>query len=70
MARVRQVHRHSIRALSGVLVVLGAAMVASTLARGGGPLSLGVVLGVCLALLGIGRLLLSRQDRAARSGGG
>ena len=70
MARVRQAHRHSIRVLSAVLVVLGAGMVASTLARGGGPLSLGVVLGVCLALLGIGRLLLSRQDRAARSGGG
>jgi hypothetical protein len=69
MARVRRAHRHSIRVLSAVLVLLGAAMVASTLARGGGPLSVGVVLGLLLGLLGVGRLLLSRQGRAARSGG-
>ena len=66
---MRQAHRHSIRVLSAVLVVLGAAMVASTLARGGGALSVGVVLGVLLALLGVGRLLLSRQGSAPRSGG-
>ena len=36
-------------------------MVVSALVRGGGALSLGVVLGVCLALLGAGRLYLARH---------
>jgi hypothetical protein len=35
-------------------------MVASTIARGGGPLALGVLLGVLLALLGAGRFWLAR----------
>jgi hypothetical protein len=46
--------------LSGVLMVLGIAMVVSALARGGGALALGVVLGTMLALLGAGRLWLAR----------
>jgi hypothetical protein len=48
------------RALSALLLVLGVTMVASALARGGGPLALGVVLGTMLALLGAGRLWLAR----------
>ena len=35
--------------------MIGVAMVVSALARGGGPLALGVVLGTMLALLGAGR---------------
>ncbi len=50
----------STRALSAALLLLGLAMVASTLVRGGGPLALGVILGVMLALLGAGRLWLAR----------
>lgn len=50
----------STRVLSAVLVVVGVAMVVSALARGGGALALGVVLGTMLALLGAGRLWLSR----------
>ena len=50
----------STRALSATLLLLGLAMVASALARGGGPLALGVVLGTMLALLGAGRLWLAR----------
>ena len=37
-------------------------MVVSTLARGGGALALGVVLGTMLALLGAGRLWLARES--------
>jgi hypothetical protein len=40
-------------------VVVGVAMVVSALARGGGPLALGVVLGTLLALLGAGRVWLA-----------
>ena len=50
----------SSRALSAVLCVVGVALVVVTLARGGGPLSLGVVVGVLFALLGAARLRLAR----------
>ena len=50
----------SSRVLSALLCVIGVALVISTLARGGGPLALGVVLGVLFALLGAGRLRLAR----------
>jgi hypothetical protein len=46
--------------------VLGIAMIASTLARGGGPLALGVVLGVLFALLGAGRVVLAGGRRPPR----
>lgn len=42
--------------LSALLVVVGVAMVATTLARGGGPLATGVLLGLLFALAGGGRL--------------
>jgi hypothetical protein len=57
---VRNAYTTSTRVLSGMLLVLGLAMVVSALARGGGPLALGVVLGAMLALIGAGRLWLAR----------
>ncbi len=57
----------SSRALSALLCVVGVALVISTLARGGGALALGVIVGVLFALLGAGRLRLVRgigRDRA------
>ena len=57
----------STRALSGLMLVLGLAMIVSTLSRGGGALALGVVLGVVFAVIGAGRLWLGRS---ARFGGG
>lgn len=52
--------------LAALLLLLGTAIVVSTVARGGGPLALGVLVGVCLALLGAGRLYLAA---VARGGG-
>jgi len=49
--------------VSVLLVVLGLAVVVSALVRGGGPLSVGVVVGLLLTALGAGRLLLARQGR-------
>ena len=46
--------------MNGLLLLLGLAMIVSALARGGGALALGVVLGTLLALLGAGRLWLMR----------
>lgn len=50
----------SSRALSALLSLVGVAMLVSTLARGGGPWALGVVLGVLFAVLGAARLFLAR----------
>ena len=50
----------STRVMSVLLMLVGIAMVVSALARGGGALALGVVLGTLLALLGAGRLWLAR----------
>jgi hypothetical protein len=58
---VERAYRQSTRALGGLLFLVGVAMVASTLARGGGPLALGVVLGTMLALVGVGRAYLARR---------
>jgi hypothetical protein len=57
---VRRAYAMSTLALSAILVLLGVTMVVSALARGGGALALGVVLGTMLALLGAGRLWLAR----------
>lgn len=57
---MRRAYVASTRVMSGLLVLVGIAMVVSALARGGGALALGVVLGVLLTLLGAGRLLLAR----------
>jgi hypothetical protein len=57
---VHRAYVASTRTLSALLVLVGLAMVVSALARGGGVLALGVVLGAMLALLGVGRLWLAR----------
>ena len=57
---MRRAYTTSTRVTSALLVIVGAAMVVSALARGGGALALGVVLGAMLALLGAGRLWLAR----------
>jgi hypothetical protein len=60
---VQRAYLASTRALSATLLLLGLAMVVSTIARGGGPLAVGVVLGTMLALLGVGRLWLARGGK-------
>jgi hypothetical protein len=56
---VERAYTTSTRLLSALLILVGTAMVVTALARGGGPLALGVVLGVMLALIGAGRLYLA-----------
>jgi hypothetical protein len=57
---VKRAYIGSTRVLSGLLVLVGVAMVISALARGGGVLAFGVVLGISFAALGAGRLWLAR----------
>jgi hypothetical protein len=62
-AGMQRAYIGSTRALSVLLIVLGVALVVSSIARGGGVLALGVVIGACFALAGAGRLWLLRGVR-------
>jgi uncharacterized membrane protein len=57
---MRRAYTTSTQVLSAILVLIGIAMVVSALAGGGGPLALGVVLGIGLMAVGAGRLWLAR----------
>ena len=57
---MRRAYGMSTRVLSAVMVLVGIALVITTLAGGGGPLALGVLLGLGLTGLGAGRLWLAR----------
>jgi hypothetical protein len=48
--------------MSTVIVLIGVVLLVSTLARGGGPLAIGVLLGVLFVLAGAGRLYLARGE--------
>jgi hypothetical protein len=48
-------------ALSILTVLLGVAMIVVTLSRGGGPLAIGLLLGVLFILAGGGRLWAQRR---------
>jgi hypothetical protein len=63
---VERAYRQSTRVAGVLLLAIGVAMVAVTLRSGGGPLALGVLLGVLLAALGAGRLALARSPRDRR----
>jgi len=63
MPAPRELQRGATRLLSAAMVLLGVAMLGLTLARGGGPLSYGVLLGVLFVAAGAGRLwVASRGD--------
>jgi hypothetical protein len=49
--------------MSTIMVAIGLVLIALTLARGGGPVSLGVVLGILFVLAGGMRLRLERSPR-------
>jgi hypothetical protein len=62
MADPEHVYRQSVRGLSVVMLVLGLAIIASTLARGGGPLSVGFLIGIAFLVVGAGRLYIARKS--------
>jgi len=49
--------------MSAVMVLIGVVLVISTLVRGGGPLAIGVLLGLLFVAAGAGRLYLARGAR-------
>jgi hypothetical protein len=47
--------------MSGLIVLLGVAMIVRTLAAGGGPLAAGLLLGLLFVAAGAGRLWVERR---------
>jgi hypothetical protein len=56
-----QVYRMATRIFSITILGFGVAILVVTLARGGGPLSTGVLMGVLFVALGAGRFYLSTR---------
>jgi hypothetical protein len=54
-------HRGATRLLAGLTVALGVALIAATIAQGGG--FLGIMLGLLFLAAGAGRLYLVRGDK-------
>jgi hypothetical protein len=46
--------------MSAAMVVIGVVLLVSTIARGGGPLAVGILLGILFVAAGIGRLYVER----------
>jgi hypothetical protein len=63
---VQRAYRHSTRAFGVLMVLIGTALAVAAVARGGGPLSYGVVVGVLFAALGAARLYLAAPPRPQR----
>ena len=61
--RMQRAYMGSTRALSVLLILLGLVLIVSALARGGGVLAVGVLVGACFTLAGAGRLWLLRGLR-------
>jgi hypothetical protein len=56
MSSPERIYSGSIRAFSLVFIAIGLVILVSTLANGGGPLSVGVLMGLAFAAVGAGRL--------------
>lgn len=61
MLEPRDIHRRATMAVSAAMLAVGIAIIVVTLANGGGPLALGMILGVLFTALGAGRLYIARR---------
>lgn len=61
MVAPERIYRGSVRTFSLVFLVLGVAILISTLVGGGGPASVGFLLGIAFIAVGGGRLWLSTR---------
>lgn len=58
------IYRHAVRGFSLAFVLIGLVVLAVTLANGGGPASVGVLMGIAFVAVGVGRLWIgSRLER-------
>ncbi|MCB0869611.1 MAG: hypothetical protein KDB52_02160 [Solirubrobacterales bacterium] len=58
----------SIRVFSAVYVVIGVAVLVLTLIKGGGPLSIGFLIGLAFIGIGVGRYMVQRKVTGGDSG--
>lgn len=56
-----RVYRGAVRAFSLLFVAIGLLVLVVTLANGGGPLSLGFLMGVAFLLVGVGRIWIGSK---------
>jgi hypothetical protein len=61
MASPERVYQGSVRLFSIVFLALGLIILVSTLANGGGPLSVGTLLGLAFLAVGAGRLWIASR---------
>jgi hypothetical protein len=58
------IYRRAVRGFSLVFVLIGLAVLVATLSAGGGPASVGFLMGIAFIAVGVGRLWLqSRMER-------
>jgi hypothetical protein len=61
VASPERIYKGSVRVFSLVFIALGLLILISTLANGGGPLSVGTLLGVAFLAVGAGRLWIASR---------
>jgi hypothetical protein len=61
MASPERIYQGSVRLFSFAFMALGIGILISTLAAGGGPLSIGVLLGLAFLAVGAGRLWIASR---------
>lgn len=61
MASPERIYRGSVRLLSLAFIALGLVILVSTLVNGGGPLSIGTLLGIAFLAVGAGRLWIAAR---------
>ena len=64
MPSPEQIYSGSVRVLSVAFVAIGIALIAATLANGGGPASIGLLMGIGFIAVGAGRLWMTSRARS------
>jgi hypothetical protein len=58
------IYRHAVRGFSAAFVLIGLTVLVVTLLNGGGPGSVGVLMGIAFVAVGVGRLwVAARMER-------
>jgi hypothetical protein len=55
------IYKHAVRGFSAAFVLIGLVVLVVTLANGGGPASVGVLMGLAFVAVGLGRLWVARR---------
>jgi hypothetical protein len=55
------IYKQAVRGFSAAFVLIGLVLIVVTLAHGGGPASVGVLMGLAFVVVGVGRLWVARR---------